>query len=170
MKLNFLFPGKTREPYLAEGIKIYLQRLRPMVEVREHILKSPAPPGPGSAAEALARARESSLLLERCGAGEHLLASDLAGERLSSTDLADRLEAMRLGGVKALNLVVGGPWGLDEALLARANLRLSLGPMTFPHELARLILLEQVYRAYTIIRHLPYHKGSPEKAKAKAGG
>ena len=158
MKLNFLFPGKTRESFLAEGVKAYLKRLAPMVEAREHILKSPAPPGPGPAAEALARARESSMLLERCGAGEHLLVSDLKGERLSSVELAARLEKMQLSGVKVLNLVVGGPWGIDEILLERANLRLSLGPMTFPHELARLILLEQVYRAYTIINHLPYHK------------
>lgn len=159
MKLNFLFPGKTREPFLAEGIKEYLGKLKPMVQARELILKgAAAPPGAGPAAEALARAREASILLERCGAGEYLVVLDVAGEMMSSTELADRLEKLRDGGIKAINLVVGGPWGVDESLVKRADLRLSLSPMTFPHELARVMILEQVYRAFTILNHIPYHK------------
>lgn len=157
MKLNFLFPGKTKESFLADGINSFLRRLKPMVQAEIHILKAAAA-APGSAAEALARARESSFIMERCGFGEYLLALDLAGEFMSSPDLADKFQRLQDTGVKVVNIVVGGPWGLDASLLKKANLRLSLGPMTFPHELVRLIVLEQVYRAYAIINRIPYHK------------
>ena len=159
MKLHFLFPGKTKEHYLAEGINSYLKRLKPMVEVQEFILKgAAASPDLGPAAEALARARESSIIMERCGAGEFLMVLDIQGQTMASPQLAGLFEKLQLESVKAVNLVVGGPWGVDESLLKKANLRLSLGPMTYPHELVRLILLEQVYRAYTILNHIPYHK------------
>ncbi len=159
MKLNFLFPGKTREAFLAAGIADYFSRLKRLAPAREYILKAPtAPPGAGPAAEALARARETTLILERCGAGEYLIVLDVMGELMSSTDLAAKFESLQMTGTKAVNLAVGGPWGVDGSLLDRANLRLSLSPMTFTHELARLILMEQVYRAYAILNHLPYHK------------
>ncbi len=157
MKLNFLFPGKTHESFLADGVNSYLRRLKPMIQADIHILKA-ATAAPGSASEALARARESSALLERCGHGEYLIALDLQGEFMSSPDFADKFSRLQDTGVKVVNIVVGGPWGLDASLLERANLRLSLGPMTFPHELVRLIILEQVYRAYAIINRIPYHK------------
>ncbi|UQZ88185.1 23S rRNA (pseudouridine(1915)-N(3))-methyltransferase RlmH [Deltaproteobacteria bacterium Smac51] len=159
MKLNFLFPGKTREAFLADGINSYLKRLKPMVQSDIHILKAgTAAPGGGSAAEALARSRESTIILERCGAGEYLIVLDVQGELMSSPELAAKFERLQDNGTKTVNIVVGGPWGVDENLLERANLRLSLGPMTYPHELARLIILEQVYRAYAIINKIPYHK------------
>ncbi len=157
MKINFLFPGKTRESFLAEGIESYLKRLRPMVQSEIHILKA-ATAAPGSAAEALARSRESSFILERCGAGEYLIALDLQGDLISSVDLSRKFEHLQNTGVGVVNIAVGGPWGLDAILLERANLRLCLGPMTYPHELVRLVVLEQVYRAYTILNNFPYHK------------
>lgn len=159
MKLNFLFPGKTREPFLAEGIAAYLKRLKPMVEVKEIILKgAAAPPGAGPPGEALARAREATMLLERCSAGDFLIVLDIQGETLSSPQLAEKFGRLQIDGIKVVNLVVGGPWGVDESLLKKANLRLSFGPMTFPHELARVMILEQVYRAYAILNNIPYHK------------
>ena len=159
MKINFLFPGKTREPFLAEGIASYLKRLKPMVEVHEIILKGAAvPPSAGPAAENLARAKEADLILERRQAGDFLIVLDIKGETLGSPELAEKFGRLQLDGVKAVNLVVGGPWGIDESLIKRANLRLSFGPMTFPHELARVMILEQVYRAFAILNNIPYHK------------
>jgi len=159
MKLNFIFPGKTKEGFLAEGIAHYLKKLRPMADVQEIVFKSVVgPPGEGAAAGALARARESTQILERCGAGEYLIVLDVQGETMDSPALAAKFEGLLLNGARVVNLVVGGPWGVDRNLIDRANLRLSLGPMTYTHELARLIILEQVYRAFTIINHLPYHK------------
>ena len=159
MKLNFLFPGKTKEPFLAEGVAAYLKRLGPMVEAREVIFKGAAvPPGAGPPGEALARAREAAMVLERRQAGDFLIVLDIQGETLSSPQLADKFARFRIDGVKVVDLMVGGPWGIDESLLKKANLRLSFGPMTFPHELARVMILEQVYRAYAILNNIPYHK------------
>jgi 23S rRNA (pseudouridine1915-N3)-methyltransferase len=159
MKLKFLFPGKTRESFLAEGVAGYFKRLQPLAEAQEHIVKAAAAaPADGPAGEARAREREADRILERCAPGEYVVALDIGGRMLSSAELAAKFETLRSSGVKAVDLVVGGPWGLGESVLARADLRLSLSPMTFSHELARLILLEQVYRAYAILNHLPYHK------------
>lgn len=157
MKINFLFPGKTREAFMDDGINSYLKRLKPMAQARIHILKA-ATALPNAASEALARSREAGFILERCGAGEYLIALDLEGDLLSSTDLAAHFEKLQNRGVRAVNIAVGGPWGLDPALLKRAGLRLCLGPMTYPHDLARLIILEQVYRSYAIINKIPYHR------------
>ena len=157
MKLNFLFPGKTREPVLAELIDSYLKRLKPMVSAQVCILKG-APISSGSGAAAEARAREAKYISERCESGEYLVVLDAAGKLLSSPALAAQVESWGVKGVRAVNLVIGGPWGVDDSLKAKADLLLSLGPMTFPHDLARVMLLEQMYRAYTIINHIPYHK------------
>ena len=158
MKINFLFPGKTKETFYAQGIGEYLKRLGHMVEAREVILKSAVPKGRGEAAEAQARAQESAYITERISPGDFVCACDIQGLNVSSEALAERFEDLRQTGVKVVNMIVGGPWGLEPALLKRADWRISFSPMTFPHELARLILLEQVYRAFTIINHLPYHK------------
>ena len=155
MKWVFLFPGKTKTPFLAAGIADFLQRLRPLAEARELVVKGAG--GPDSDAP-LHRAMEGEALLSRLKPGDYLVALDQRGESLSSADLAARIDRLRENGVKTINLAVGGPWGLDPSLLKRADWMLSLGPLTLPHELARLVILEQIYRAYAILNHLPYHK------------
>jgi len=158
MKINFLFPGKTKESFYARGIELYLGRLVHMVEARELILKPALPKGRGEAAEAQARALESSYIMEHCAKGEYVVICDIQAKLISSEGLAARFENLRQAGDKVVNMVVGGPWGIEDNLRSRADLRISFSPMTFPHELARLILLEQVYRAFCIINHIPYHK------------
>lgn len=159
MKINFLFPGKTKEAFFGAGIASYLKRLQPMVTAEVHILKGAgASPQGGKSAETQARNQETAAISCRCGAGDYLVVLDLAGKTMSSPELAAKLESLQLIGTKVVNLVVGGPWGVAEGLRTRADLVLSMGPMTFPHELARVMLMEQMYRAYTIINHSPYHK------------
>lgn len=159
MKINLLFPGKTKESFLAEGLNFYYKRLKPMVDIKEIILKaSTTPPGAGPQGESLAKAKEAASILERCGAGDFLIVLDVKGELLSSEGLAEKFNQLQIKGTKVVNLVVGGPWGLDASLLKRADLRLSFSPMTFPHDLARLMLLEQIYRAFAILNNIPYHK------------
>ncbi|MDR2935150.1 MAG: 23S rRNA (pseudouridine(1915)-N(3))-methyltransferase RlmH [Candidatus Adiutrix sp.] len=155
MKWIFLFPGKTRTPFLAAGIADYLKRLKPLAEARELVVKGAGGPDSDAAEH---RAREGAALLARLAPGGYLLALDQRGESLSSADLAARIGRLRESGVKTVNLAVGGPWGLDQAILKRADWVLSLGPLTLPHELARLVALEQIYRAYAMLNHLPYHK------------
>lgn len=144
---------------MAEGISFYLKKIKPMVEATEVILKSATvPPGAAKAAEEAARLKEAEAILGRCGSGDYLVVLDVAGQTVSSTALADKFQKLQLNGTKTVNLVVGGPWGVAEKLVSKADLRLSFGPMTFPHDLARLMLLEQIYRVYSILNKIPYHK------------
>jgi len=155
VKWVFLFPGKTKTPFLALGIADFLKRLSPLAEAREVVVKGAG--GPDSEA-AEHRAREGAAILARLKPGDFLAALDLRGESLSSAELAARIGQMRDSGIKAVSLAVGGPWGLDRGLIKRADWVLSLGPLTLPHEMARLVILEQIYRAYAILNNLPYHK------------
>ncbi len=107
------------------------------------------------------RAAESARLVERVPAGAELVALTRAGEPWSSTRLAGYLETLAVQGRAGAAFLIGGAYGLDPELLARAQHRLSLSPLTLPHELARLLLAEQLYRAGTIVRGEPYHKGAP---------
>jgi 23S rRNA (pseudouridine1915-N3)-methyltransferase len=107
------------------------------------------------------RAAESARLAERVPQGAEIVALTRAGEPWSSTRLARYLEALALDGRAGAAFLVGGAFGLGSEVLARAQHRLSLSALTLPHELARLLLAEQLYRAGTIVRGEPYHKGAP---------
>ncbi len=151
--------GKVKEPYLRAGIAEYLKRLQAygrvqVVEVREEPYRDPLTP----AEVARVLAREGSRLLAALPARAACIVLDVAGEPLSSEELARRLADFGTAGRSEVAFVVGGSLGLDEAVKGRADLRLSLSRMTFPHQLVRLILLEQLYRALSILRGEPYHK------------
>ncbi len=157
MKLTVLVVGKAGA-LLADAIGEYEARAArywtiEVVEVREEKAHK------GMAAERV-RAAESARLLERLPEGAELVALTRAGERWSSTELARDLEGLALHGRAGAAFVIGGAYGLSEELLRRARHRLSLSALTFPHELARLLLAEQLYRAGTILRGEPYHKAN----------
>ncbi len=159
MRLDFIFLGKTKEGFIQAGEDFYYKRLRPLAEVCEHILKGASlSPNASLKDEELAKEKEAGLVLAKIRPQDFLIVLDVAGQQMSSEDLARQIEKQKLAGHSHLKFVVGGPWGLGPALIQRANLRLSLSPMTFTHELARLILLEQVYRAFSILAGGPYHK------------
>jgi 23S rRNA (pseudouridine1915-N3)-methyltransferase len=155
MQLTVLAPGKVRKSYLREGCDDYLARLQhytrtQIVEVREESAGRGVDPG-------VVKRREAQRLLEKVPPGALLIALDERGESLTSVALAELIGAQRDRGQKDLVFVIGGPLGLAPELLARAQRRLSLSAMTLPHELVRLILLEQCYRAFTILLGEPYH-------------
>jgi 23S rRNA (pseudouridine1915-N3)-methyltransferase len=139
-RIRILAVGKVRKGWLSEGVGLYLKRL-PGLEVVE--LRDT---GMAREAEAIAAALRPE---------EQLVALTEEGQTYSSVGLARRLEG---SGSERLAFVIGGADGLDPALRARASWRLSLSPMTFPHELARLLLLEQLYRALSIQQGGPYHR------------
>ena len=139
-RIRILAVGKVRKGWLSEGVGLYLKRL-PGLEVVE--LRDA---GMAREAEAIAAALRPE---------EQLVALTEEGQTYSSVGLARRLEG---SGSERLAFVIGGADGLDPALRARASWRLSLSPMTFPHELARLLLLEQLYRALSIQQGGPYHR------------
>jgi 23S rRNA (pseudouridine1915-N3)-methyltransferase len=145
--------GKLR-PYYRNAADDYLRRLRRYATPIEHEVReaSRAP------TVSIQRAEEAARLETRIVEGSTVVALAREGTGWSSRELARQLERWLLV-ARPLSLVVGGSAGLDAALIARADVRWSLGPLTFPHELARIIALEQVYRAFTILRGEPYHKG-----------
>lgn len=155
MKIKVLFTGKTTDPWIRQGIERYADRIRhyagfSWVELPD--LKQTA-----SLTEEQVKEREGALLLKAVRPGDHLLLLDEHGTAFSSVDWARNLEQKIAHLPKDLVFAVGGPYGFSPAVQARADERLSLSRMTFSHQLVRVVFLEQLYRAFTIIRGEPYH-------------
>lgn len=155
MRLRFLFVGKTKSAYLAAGVQDYLHRIQPYVPSEEVVIK-----GVRARDERASEARgeETRRLLAALRPDELFVHLDPDGREFSSLGLARWLKNQMDGGAKAVAFGLGGPQGLDDTAAQRANLRLSLSKMTLTHEMCRLVLLEQVYRALRINAGHPYHK------------
>jgi len=145
--------GKLR-PYYREALDDYARRLQRYVDFREHEVRE-ASRAPTVEAQ---RAEEAERLSARIAEGSNLVALTRVGAGWTSADLAKQLERWLLA-ARPLTFVIGGSHGLDSSLIARAAARWSLGPLTLPHELARVVVGEQLYRGFTILRREPYHKG-----------
>ena len=152
MRLLIVAVGRMKTSPLAQLQSEYLKRLGPSVSIKEVEERR-------SSSGAERKLRESELLLGRIPDGSILVALDERGRTLSSTAFATRLQGWRAGSAKTLAFVIGGAEGLAQPLIQRAELVLSLGAMTWPHLLARILLLEQLYRAQQIMAHHPYHRG-----------
>jgi 23S rRNA (pseudouridine1915-N3)-methyltransferase len=152
MELVILGVGQLRPAY-REACDDYLRRLSRYLKVREVEVRE-ASRAPTEEAQ---REEEASRLLERAPGGATLVALDREGSSWTSEELARRLEGWRVA-ARPLAVVIGGSHGLAPGLLTAAAIRWSLGPLTLPHELARVVLVEQLYRAFTIIRGERYHK------------
>ncbi|EMS70335.1 23S rRNA (pseudouridine(1915)-N(3))-methyltransferase RlmH [Ruminiclostridium cellobioparum] len=159
MKITIAAVGKLKERYLKEGISEYTKRLSrfadmELIEVEdEH-----APDTLSPAQEAQVKQREAERLLKRVKEGSYIILLDLAGEQTTSEGLASKLESVMLTGNSHITFIIGGSLGLDQSLVSAASYRICLSKMTFPHQLARLILLEQTYRAFKIMKNETYHK------------
>jgi 23S rRNA (pseudouridine1915-N3)-methyltransferase len=153
MDLSIVAVGKLRPSY-RQAADEYLRRLKRYATLREdEVREASKAPSPQ-----VQRAEEAARLEVRVRDGSTVVALAREGMGWSSRELARQLERWLLMS-RPLALVIGGSQGLDQGLLERAHARWSLGPLTFPHELARVIVLEQIYRAFTILRAEPYHKG-----------
>ena len=155
MKTIFLLTGKTRNQYLIEGMRDYLKRIVNYTSFE--ILEIPDLKNTRNMPPAVISEKEGDLILSHIDEKDFLVILDEKGRQLSSEGLAGFLEGKMLGSVKRLVFVVGGAYGFPKRLLQRADYVLSLSRMTFPHQLVRLVFLEQFYRAMTIIRGEPYH-------------
>lgn len=154
MNLTLVCVGKLKERHWREAADEYLKRLRPYARVT--VIE--VPDRDVSADEDRALAAEADTVLRAIPDGALVVALDIAGEARSSEELARWLERHGVDGRSSLAFVVGGAGGLHARVLARADEHLSLGPLTFPHQFARVVLLEQLYRAFRIIRGEPYHR------------
>lgn len=154
MRIVIAAVGKLKERHFRDAAQEYLKRLGPyapveMVEVPDQDLT------PG---EERAKRLEAEALERALPAGAHVIALDAGGKQLSSEAFSAHLAEIAHSGRTALAFIIGGSAGIDPSLLARADERVSLGAMTLPHQLARVVLLEQIYRAFRIMRNEPYHR------------
>lgn len=155
MKLYFWSVGKTNEPYVNEGIKIFTKRISHYYPVEWKIF-SPSK-NAASLSNDQVKAAESSLILHALQNDDILIALDENGKQWSSVELAGFIQQKANASAKNLIFLIGGAYGLHENILKRCNHKWSLSKLVFPHQLVRLILAEQIYRACTIIRNEKYH-------------
>ena len=159
LNVNILCVGNLKETYWREACAEYAKRLGgfckfSIIEVSESRL----PKSYSDADIAKVIESEGERILEKIPSGSFVIAMCIEGKELSSPQLAEKLQQTAVGGKSRVDFVIGGSYGLSEAVKKRADLRLSMSPMTFPHQLARVILCEQVYRAFSINADTKYHK------------
>lgn len=151
--------GKLKEKYWTEAVAEYSRRLGSycrleIVELKESRLPDRA----GAAEEEAVKEAEGEEILKRLKDNMYVVSLEIDGKPLSSESLADRLEQLTVDGISSIAFVIGGSLGLSKAVSKRADFRLSFSRMTFPHQMMRVILLEQLYRSFKIIRNETYHK------------
>jgi len=155
MKIQFWSIGKNHEPYIKEGVKDFTERISKYFPVEWNII--PVPKNAGMMSEMDLKKKEGETILAWLKKDDYMVALDERGKEMSSEKLAEFIQARANESIKTLVFIIGGAFGLDEAVLKKANYTWSLSLLTFPHQLVRLILAEQVYRACTIIRNEKYH-------------
>lgn len=159
MIIQIVAVGKLKEKYLVQGIAEYAKRLGPYVKLQMTEVPDEKAPESMSAAEELQMiAKEGDRILAQVKADTHVIALAIEGQMWSSEDLAQQLDKLGTYGTSHICFIIGGSCGLADSVLRRAQQRLSFSRMTFPHQLMRLVLVEQVYRAIKINRGEPYHK------------
>ena len=159
MNITVISVGKIKEKYLKDGIAEYAKRLSryctlSLIEVADE----KAPENLSENDMIQVKIREGERILKQIKEGTYVFALDIKGKTFSSEQFADKFKKMSLQGMSQIAFVIGGSLGLSDEVLARSNEKISFSKMTFPHQLMRLILLEQVYRAYKINKNEPYHK------------
>ncbi|MDQ0903088.1 MULTISPECIES: 23S rRNA (pseudouridine(1915)-N(3))-methyltransferase RlmH [unclassified Paenibacillus] len=159
MHIQILTVGKLKERYLVDGIAEYVKRLGPYAKVQMiEVPDEKAPENMSPAEEQQVRVKEGERLLAKLGSDVYVVALAIDGEMWTSEQLAGSLDKLATYGRSQVAFVIGGSLGLSSELLRRADMRLSFGRMTLPHQLMRLVLVEQIYRAMRINRGEPYHK------------
>lgn len=152
MKHELIFLGKTKDSFISAGIDNYASRLKHYTKVSARTLKEKRT---GGNADIVMEGRQ---LLEAVPAGWLIVALDSRGDQFTSEKFANVISGWEQRGVKGVCYLIGGPTGISEEVIAKADLSLSLSKMTFTHDMVRLLLMEQVYRAYTIKAGEKYHK------------
>ena len=157
MHIQFWSVGKNHDQYVAEGISDFTKRTNNYFNTSWKII--PPPKNASSFIEADQKKKEAELILKQIDAPDYLVALDERGKSFTSNQLSSFIQDRANDSTRQLIFLIGGAFGLDSAVLKRANFTWSLSALTFPHQLVRLILAEQVYRACTILRNEKYHHG-----------
>lgn len=159
MQIQITAVGKLKEDYLREGIAEYLKRLTTMAKVKIiEVADEKLPSGDAEALTNRAKEAEGERILAALPKNSYHIALDMRGKNISSPELARLIEELALSGQSQLAFTIGGSVGLSKQVLDSADYLLSFGQLTYPHQLMRLMLLEQIYRALKINRGETYHK------------
>ena len=159
MRINIVCVGKIKEKYLKLGIDEFKKRLSKYCKLEIIELDDEKAPENLSDKEMeMIKEKEGKKILSKIKDNSYVIALAIDGKNLSSEELADTINKLGIRGVSNITFVIGGSLGLSDEVLSRADYKLSFSKMTFPHQLMRLILLEQVYRSYRINNGEPYHK------------
>lgn len=159
MKITLICVGKLKEKYLAMGVEEYVKRLSRYctLELIE-LTDEKTPDNASDAMEEIIKKKEGERILKSLKEDSYCIALAIEGNMLSSQELAGKIDSLGVSGISHISLIIGGSLGLSGDVLKRSDYKLSFSKMTFPHQLMRMILLEQIYRAYRIINNQPYHK------------
>lgn len=159
MKITIVSVGKIKEKYLKDAIAEYSKRLSKYckLEIIE-VADEKTPDNASAVVEEQIRAKEAERILKYVKEDAYVITLEIHGKQLTSEELADKIEKLGVQGTSHIMLIIGGSIGLGEEVLKRSDFALSFSKMTFPHQLMRVILLEQIYRSYRIISGEPYHK------------
>jgi len=155
MKITLLVTGKTNERFLKEGIELYTKRLVRYCDF--NVIEIPQIKKIKNTGKEIRKILEGEKILTRVTPEKELHLFDEHGTDYSSPEFAAFIEKKMISGIKELIFVIGGPYGFSEEVFQRATSKISLSRMTFSHQLARLLCIEQIYRAFTIIGGEPYH-------------
>ena len=160
LKINIICIGKIKEKYFTDAVGEYAKRLTAfckfsVVELNEERIRSNTP-NEAQIAEVIEA--EGKRILQKVGTSDYVAAMCIEGRLLSSEELSETLDKAALSGKSTVDFIIGGSYGLSDEVKRRADLRLSMSKMTFPHQLARVILSEQIYRAFEISTNGKYHK------------
>lgn len=155
MNIKLIAVGKTDNPALQQLISTYEKRLSYYINFDLQLL--PDIKNSKSLSEEQQKIKEGELILSYIEPSHHLILLDERGKEYTSIAFADELQKKMNSGIKQLTFVIGGPYGFSQAIYQRANSKLSLSKLTFSHQMIRLFFVEQLYRAFTILRNEPYH-------------
>ena len=159
MNVTVIAIGKLKEKYWVDAIKEYSKRLGGycnfnIIELKE----SPPRANPSAADELAVKVAEGNDILSKIKPSDYVITLEIKGKGLSSEQLADKIENLAINGKSSIVFIIGGSLGLSADVSKRADFKLSFSAMTFPHQMMRVILLEQIYRSFKIIRNEAYHK------------
>ena len=159
MKITLITVGKIKEKFFQDAIAEYSKRLSRYCKLEIiQVADEKTPDGASEAVETQIKEKEGNRILSHISDNDYVIALAINGKERDSVELAEHIKALGLHGKSSLTFVIGGSLGLSEEVLKRADEKLSFSKMTFPHQLMRVILAEQIYRSYRIIHGEPYHK------------
>ncbi len=159
MKITMITVGKIKEKYLKDAIAEYSKRLSKYCKLEiVEVADEKTPDNASEVVEDGIRSKEAERILKYVKDDAYIITLEIGGKQISSEELADKIDKLGVQGTSHIIFIIGGSIGLGKEVLTKSNYALSFSKMTFPHQLMRVILLEQVYRSYRIISNEPYHK------------